>query len=71
MAEFQKGDRVWFISKFGDRVTGTYEGDDMRPGINGDVSVHIVSSHDAFGKPSREATRCMVTKGKLYPEKTK
>lgn len=65
---FTPGDKVWFTSKYGDRVTGTYVRDDMRPGIDGDVAVHIVSSYDAFGRPSREPTLCMVTRGKLHRE---
>jgi hypothetical protein len=68
MTSFRHGDRVWFISKFGDRVTGTYQRDEDVPGIHGDVRVHIVSSHNAFGRPSREPTSCIVTFGKLNHE---
>ncbi len=62
---FKQGDQVWFISKFGDCVTGVYQRDEMVPGFKGDVLVHIVASHNAFGHPSREPVVCMVTQGKL------
>ncbi len=65
---FHRGDRVWFISKFGDRVTGTYVKPDTIPGAKGEVRVHIVRSHDAFGRPSREATSCFVIDGRLNRE---
>lgn len=65
---FSPGDRVWFTSKFGDRVTGTFERDDTVPGVHGEVRGHIVLSHNAFGKPSREPTSCFVREGKLNRE---
>lgn len=63
MTEFKKGDRVWFISKFGNKVTGVYEGmEDMSWGT-GMKSVHIVVSYDAFGDKSDEPTSCIVANG--------
>ena len=68
MAEFIIGDRVWFKSKFGDRVTGTYEGDDEMPTLKGPRKVHRVSSFNAFGKVEQTPTMCIVPIGSLQRE---
>ncbi len=67
MTTFKKGDPVWFVSKFNDVVTGTYEGDTEVPAINGTAKMHRVISYNAFGKPSKEPTNCLVLFGALNP----
>lgn len=62
------GDQVQFISKYGDLVTGTYQGDEEVPGINGPVREHVVSSFNAFGDDSGpDAVLCLVPIGRLQP----
>ncbi len=39
---FHRGDRVWFVSKFGDRVTGTYVRPEAIPGAHGEVRVWVI-----------------------------
>lgn len=56
----QIGDKVFFTSKFGDRVTGVYIEDAMIPTAHGEVSSAVVESFDAFGERSEVATRCLV-----------
>ena len=53
---FAKGARVWFFSKYGDRVTGRYDGLSMHPG----GPVHIVISDDAFGPGSPKGVHCAI-----------
>lgn len=58
------GEPVWFISKFGDCVTGTFEGHDTIPSLRGgelvDVEICRVKSFDAFGKREASPTMCVV-----------
>lgn len=65
----QIGDKVWFKSKFGDRVTGVFVERSTTPAIRGgkvvDVPTCIVDSYDAFGKVSKTATRCSVSEKSL------
>lgn len=46
------GEKVWFISKYGDRVEGIYRG----PTKAG----HIVDSFNAFGRVTTECTTCII-----------
>lgn len=62
-ATFKTGDRVWFISKYGDRVTGTYDRADTIPGLNGPINGHLINSTNAFGPDSTgEVVSCFTTK---------
>lgn len=63
--EFKEGDRVWFISKYGDRVTGTYVKAESMPGPDGPVEGETICSFDSFGHVSKESTLCWVPKRKL------
>ena len=67
MTTFEIGAKVWFISKYGDRVTGTYKGQREIPaGPSGVATGHIVESFDAFGVRSDTPTTCIVLSDKLY-----
>jgi hypothetical protein len=65
--KFKKGDKVWFISKFRNRVTGVYDREDTIPGAYGEIKGHIVISDNAFGRSSPKAVNCFVS-GKLNRE---
>lgn len=61
------GDKVWFISKFDDVVTGIYQGESSIPGLGGaQIPGHSVLSDNAFGPDSgAKAVDCWVPLGKL------
>lgn len=65
MDKFSPGEGVWFTSKFGYTVTGTYVGisDEEVPWGNGLRIVHLIDSYDAFGVMSSKPTRCIVPNG--------
>ena len=58
---FKIGDRVQFVSKFGDLETGRYEGQKTIPGIFGPVHGHLVRSDNAFGDESIKDVLCFAT----------
>lgn len=61
------GDKVWFISKFGDRVEGEYIAEKALPFIEPPKYMSVVRSHNAFGEYTEDTVDCLVPKNKLHP----
>lgn len=62
---FELGDRVSFVSKYGNTVTGVYRGEQTMPTARGDAIFAIVLSDNAFGAISPPAVNCAVRPGHL------
>jgi hypothetical protein len=64
--------RVWFKSKWGDRVTGTFDGMTTMPVIEGDAMVEKpvarILSYNTHGTPTARPTPCLVPLDKLNLE---
>lgn len=59
---FKKGDKVWFISKYGNRVSGIYEEATSLPGLDSKtIQGHTVISDNAFGPGRTKGVRCFVS----------